>query len=349
MEKKKQQDLLKGIMAGKNKHKLLFLYKRKNSFVAQDISILEKDFDLKELAFFPFSSPLQIIQNFIKQFVFLLFSGWKYKRIYIWFADYHAFLPSLFSRINGGKTYVVNGGYDVNISNEFNYGALKNPFRAKMVKYVLNSASYCIPVTRELEPSIRSVSKNTNIITIPTGYDPDDWHFSTKKREYFATTVSITSDKERFLVKGIDRFVQLATLFPNERFLVVGTSLDFLASLIELPINLEILPPVTPKELNTIYQNSKFYAQFSRSEGLPNAICEAMLCGCIPVATDVGGISNLVSGNGILLNEWNEVKAAEEMRKLNITVLSREKCREFISSNYSLEKRKNQLFALLKN
>jgi glycosyltransferase involved in cell wall biosynthesis len=58
-------------------------------------------------------------------------------------------------------------------------------------------------------------------------------------------------------------------------------------------------------DLLPFYQSAKVYCQPSRWEGLPNALCEAMCCGCIPVATEVGGNPTAVGHTGFLVPTYN--------------------------------------------
>jgi len=71
------------------------------------------------------------------------------------------------------------------------------------------------------------------------------------------------------------------------------------------PENVDITGRVSREELRRLYRASSVYFQPSRVEGLPNAVCEAMLCGCVPVCTDVGGMKTPVSGNGYLV-PWGD-------------------------------------------
>ena len=59
--------------------------------------------------------------------------------------------------------------------------------------------------------------------------------------------------------------------------------------------NVSLLPALDRKDLVTHYNTTSIYAQLSRSEGLPNVLCEAMLCGCIPVGSPVFGIPKAVT------------------------------------------------------
>ena len=69
---------------------------------------------------------------------------------------------------------------------------------------------------------------------------------------------------------------------------------DFLGNC-NVPSNVTVIPPLEQGQLLPYYQRARVYCQSSIREGLSNALCEAMLCECIPVATDVGGNADLVT------------------------------------------------------
>src|SRR5207247_6894113 len=48
----------------------------------------------------------------VMQFYFLLFNIYKFKIVFIWFADYHSLLPVFFSRLFNKKCVINIGGYD---------------------------------------------------------------------------------------------------------------------------------------------------------------------------------------------------------------------------------------------
>ena len=64
------------------------------------------------------------------------------------------------------------------------------------------------------------------------------------------------------------------------------------------PPNVELLSYRSRGDLLPLYQRAKVYCQPSLSEGLPNSLCEAMLCGCSPVGTAVGGIPAAIGETG---------------------------------------------------
>ena len=46
---------------------------------------------------------------------------------------------------------------------------------------------------------------------------------------------------------------------------------------------------------------AKVFCQFSLAEGLPNTLCEAMLCECIPVGSSVNGIPKAIENKELLI------------------------------------------------
>jgi glycosyltransferase involved in cell wall biosynthesis len=81
-------------------------------------------------------------------------------------------------------------------------------------------------------------------------------------------------------------------------------------------------------------------------EGLPNALCEAMLCGCIAVGSDVQGVRTAMGEHGFLVPYGDVAATCDAIRKaLAADDLG---VRDWIASNFSEESRKIKLNALLK-
>ena len=54
-------------------------------------------------------------------------------------------------------------------------------------------------------------------------------------------------------------------------------------------------------------QTHRYYLQLSVMEGFPNALGEAMACGCVPIGSNVSGIPELIGDTGIVITKKNVV------------------------------------------
>jgi glycosyltransferase involved in cell wall biosynthesis len=333
--------------AGKKKS-VLFVYTSFSSFVNNDFTSLASICPVKKYCFAPVKGILKNSLEFIKQFFFLLFSGWKYDIYYCWFADYHSFLPVIFAKIFGKKSFVVIGGYDVSNMPEYHYGAFSNPFRAFFSRNTIKFADTCFPVAEALKEKILQINPGANAETLATNFDSEKFCFKDYSREKSIVTVSFTENHQRYMIKGLDRFRELCVLLPDFEFTVIGITRIAEPLFDPKPGNLILLPPVPYDQICNIYQKSSFYAQLSRSEGLPNALCEAMLSGCIPIGTNVGDIKIAVGNSGITMDEWQPELLAEFVRLNHNNIELRNTARAQILNLYHKDTRTERFNKLIR-
>jgi glycosyltransferase involved in cell wall biosynthesis len=332
----------------KDKKKILFIYTNFSSFVKTDWEILSKKHQVTKYQYKPVKGFVKTAVQFIRQFFYLLFQIWKFDALFVWFADYHSFLPVFFAKATGKKSFVVVGGYDVANIPELKYGSLSSPLRKKLTLFSIKNATLCIPVVENLEKKIKEIAPKAKTKTIYTGYkfDLKEEKRLLNEREKMVLTVSITNNRQRFLIKGLDRFRELAEFIPDFQFIIVGINEDSGPLFDPVPGNLILLPPLSKNELIDYYLKASFYAQLSRSEGLPNALCEAMLYGCIPLGTDVGGISTAIDKTGLILSNWDVISAIDYIQK-NHNQLNRKVFKNQIENKFDLKFRKEKLLDLI--
>lgn len=328
--------------------KILFVYTNFSTFVRTDFEILSEVYHVTLYQFKPVKGLVKTAWQMLRQKLFLLFNFWKYDAVFIWFADYHSFLPVLFARLFGKKSFVVIGGYDVAKIPELNYGSLMKPIRRFSSVFSLRYASYCLPVVEQLEERIKEICPSARTKTIYTGYklETNKAEIFENEREKTILTVSITDSEQRMLIKGLDRFRELAANMADFKFIIVGVKENAKNLFEPKPQNLVLLPPLNPDELTEHYLKASFYAQFSRSEGLPNALCEAMVHGCIPLGTNIGGIPSAIGNFGLIIDQWDS-KAVVSFIMSNHNTMNRSIGKRQILEKFDLKFREKELIRLI--
>lgn len=325
------------------RNRVLFVYVNFSSFVAQDHSILSSVYEVDQYRFKAVKGLAGTGIEIIKQFFFLILNIWKYKAVYVWFADYHSLFPVLFTWFLHKKSFIVVGGYDVSYLPEYNYGSFNRPIRKFFAKTALRLATVCFPVAEALGEKIKSISPGSNVEVLPTSTDNKLFKISGFERGKTILTVASTNNYQRAMIKGLDRFKELAESMADYKFTIIGIDDTFMSFFKPIPVNLNLIPQVPYSKLAEYYNKASFYAQFSRSEGLPNSLCEAMLCGCIPLGTDVGDIRLTIEGIGLVLTEWYPDDIAGFINISHNNKLLRELSRTRITAKYDPEIRRNRL------
>lgn len=331
-----------------SKQSVLFIYIDYSTFVNADYEILSSFAQVSKYQFKPVKGLFRTAFELVKELIFLIFKGYKYDSIFIWFSDYHSLLPVLFAKIFGKKSFVVIGGFDVAALPEYKYGALSNPVRAFFSRNTIKFASMCFPVAEALKKKILALNPAANCEVIATRQDSENFVFVEYERPKKIVTVSGTKNYQRLMVKGLDRFRELAISLPEFEFQIIGATDNVIKYFEPLPANLKLLPSAEYSQMKEIYTDTSFYAQFSRSEGLPNALCEAMLCGCIPLGTDVGDVRQAIGNTGLSIGEWNPEILTDFIRKNHNNNLLRDAARGRIVLLYPGGFRKERFSSLLR-
>ena len=113
-----------------------------------------------------------------------------------------------------------------------------------------------------------------------------------------------------------------------------------------MPKNIICKGRLTPEELKVLFNQTQFYLQLSNTEGFGVALCEAMLCECIPLVSDVNFLPTIVGNSGFVL-----IKRNSEMlfNLINVALNSdlsnlEQKARKRIIDNFSVVNRQRLLF-----
>jgi glycosyltransferase involved in cell wall biosynthesis len=114
------------------------------------------------------------------------------------------------------------------------------------------------------------------------------------------------------------------------------------------PKNVEFTGFLPDDEILNYYQRAKVYCQLSYREGLPTALCEAMLCECIPVGSKAAGVMAAIGDTGFYVEYGDEKGTADVIRKaLDLKNELGKKARERIKNSFPEKKRTDKLKNLI--
>jgi glycosyltransferase involved in cell wall biosynthesis len=186
---------------------------------------------------------------------------------------------------------------------------------------------------------------------IPGGFEPSLFRINSSYMARRPLSFICISDSNPDLQKinGTDLVIDLAKRFTRASFTIVA---DKKLKVSELPANVEILDSISRNDLSAQFNRHRFYIQLSITEGFPNALCEAMACGCIPVVSDVAAMPDIVQSFGgiVLKNNPESIDNAvrDAVRISERPGISADMARS-VSKRYPLERRRRELLFLIEN
>ena len=263
-------------------------------FIQDDLDLLEKHFHVSRLIGHGlrqvFYIPLQTIQSDV---------------VFCWFASVYAAVAVMFARLLGKKSIIVLGGVDVARDESLQYGLWLNRWKAILARYALTHADRVFvgdPAMKDDAVRLARYEGN-NIEYLPPGFDSEYWK-PLGEKEPLVLTVAAVGDNQRVRVKGIDTLLEAAQVLTNVRFIIIGVTAA-VARTLKVPENVAIHGLMPREELLPFYRKAKIYCQPSAREAVGYSLREAMLCGCIPVVSDVGGLRTAAAGIGMLVRPGN--------------------------------------------
>ncbi len=327
----------------KKRIKICFIGGLSQTFIRKDYEILKKHFDVDFIESPKIKSGLLIWVKYIFN------TQQKVKNCDItfsWFAGWHSAVTVFFSKLFRKKSIVVVGGYDAAYAPEINYGAFTN-FKEKFpAVYIYKKADKILVVNLSLKKGIIANAKvsGENIEYLPTGYDSRYWKLKGKKKN-IVLTVARANDIKRVKLKGLDLFAKSAKFVNDTKFIVIGVEANAKRYLEKnSPDNLELIGFFPKEKLIEYYQEAKVYCQLSIREGLPNTLCEAMLCECVPVGTKLCGIQTAMGDIGFYVSYGKPEETAELIKEaLRAPDVIGKKARERIKKLFPKEKREREL------
>jgi hypothetical protein len=344
-----------------SKKNLIFIYPKLYTFIQTEIKLLSDEFNLISINQ-NWERKILLPFNLIRQVIFLVINIRKVDTILISFGGYWSFFPALFSNLLGKKVAIVMHGTDCVSFPEIEYGNLRNPILSFVTKKSLQWASIILPVSESL---VYTENNYYSSKTLRFGYN---YHLSNIKTPYKVihnglnvldwvrdneiirnkTSFVTVLGKGKIKIKGVDLIIEVASRFPNSIFYLAGIEN---VKGYNIPKNIICKGRLTPEELKVLFNQSQFYLQLSNTEGFGVALCEAMLCECIPLVSDVNFLPTIVGDSGFVLKKRNSDMLVDLINMaLNSDIIHLEqKARKRIKDNFSVNKRKKMLLSVLTN
>lgn len=342
---------------------ILFFYSFLSSFVSKDIAILASEYNVYSHDFYS-PAKWQLPFRLISQKCFLLRHIFQADLIICQFAGYSSVLPVLFGKIFGKSSLIIVGGTDAHYFPGIGYGNWQKKYLKSATAFSFRLCTHIAPKHSSLmrfeyhydsnEPTLQGLYERmpelkTPYTEITNGYDSAQWKCNRPKRKNtFITMSSGWGYPFQINLKGIDLILAAAPHLPDCEFVILGVPDKNIFG--EIPPNVKLLPPCKNEELSEVLSEYEFYLQLSMAEGFPNSLCEAMLCECIPIGSNVFSISEIIGNTGYILNfrDVNELIALiQKVTTENKPELGKA-ARVRVAENYSWSKRANALLKLCK-
>lgn len=347
---------------------IVYIYPSRSTFILRDVEILGATYDVKAFHF-KVEQKKKLPLEFIRQFFFLLRHLRKAEAAVCHFAGFASFLPVLLCKLYRKPCLVIVAGSDAAKFPSFNYGNFTRGLYAYVTRISLKKAAHILPVHESLyyqdydyyengAPAqgyayFCPEAKNVPYTPVYYGYDASAFRIdpTVNRKPNTFVTIGNFSDPKAARRKGCDLIIDLAKRCSDFTFTIVGWNME---KPVDLPANLNLLPFTDQTGVIRALNENQFYFQLSIMEGFPNALAEAMLCGCIPIGSNVSGIPYIINGQGFVLKHRNIdelVEITDEIRGRSQESLAKLSfgARERVATEFTLENRKNKIIQIIQS
>jgi len=344
------------------KNQIIYVQPSHGSFIKVDEDILRSEFRVTDVCLNQDKGKLAYLVGLFK-LKFSMLTNPAAKLAIIWFADYHAFVAVFLARFLRIKSIVMIGGYDGVCYPEFGYGVYCHKLRGWCASYALRHTDLIIANHQALLSSqnlyydpnghpegvfqlIRGLTTKSEVIYNSTTFQKAEKVSPVRHKQILC--VGGTPRYEDVFNKGFDLIFSVAAMQRDWHFVLVGIDQLWMPRLekdfrISELSNVVILPSIPHEEVLDLMRISSIYLQPSISEGMPNALMEAMLCGCIPVGSNVSGIPTLIADQGYVFNRRNTEALRDAIHLAISSKADRQAISDSISRRFNINVRKKAL------
>ena len=310
----------------------------------------------EHLRFFPYFYLPKVGRRFYSVFMLfsiLLHSGWwlfkkQPKIILASWAFPEAVAACWLSQLFNSRFFFKVHGSDINLHG-------KIPARAKQIVNAAKHATGILSVSKALaKEMIQMGIAEKKITVIYNGVDHQQFFIAdapSTQDDYILYVGNLKHDKG--VIELLQGFSQISNEQPLLTLVFAGAGkemlrLSLLAKQLDIAEKVSFLGAVAHEKLPQLIARAKVLALPSYNEGVPNVVLEAMACGTPVLATNVGGIPEVVNANscGLLINPKSDNEVAQGLRSILAKKWDKTLIRQH-SKSFTWANNKKQLIELL--
>ena len=310
----------------------------------------------ENLRYIPYFYLPKVGRRFYSVFMFLsilMHSGWwllniKPKVILASWAFPEAVAASWISKLFGSRFFFKVHGSDINIHG-------KIPSRAQQIVNAAKRSSGILSVSQALADLMVIMGiERSKISVIYNGVDHEQFGVETKTPidgDYLLYVGNLKYDKGVLeLIKG---FAKICDHYPALNLVYAGSGIEKksiiqLSKTLNITDRVQLLGPIEHHKLPALITHARALVLPSYNEGVPNVILEAMACGTPVLATNVGGIPEVVDENfcGKLIKPRCEIAVENGLNFILNQHWDKNSIKQH-SNKFTWENNKRQLIELL--
>lgn len=222
-------------------------------------------------------------------------------------------------------------GSDVNVKCE-------NVVMRRWVCWAAKRCASVITVSRALAEKLASFGiAPERLHALPNGVDLEKFqpHADRSRRPSGADTVLLSAG-HLLEAKGHHIVIEALAELPDASLLIVGAgagerSLRDLAEKLGVSSRVQFLGHVAHEQMSEVYSAADFTVLASANEGMPNVMLESLACGTRVIATDVGGVAEVMTAPeaGVIMRSRCSKAVIEAVRTLQNVKHARRQTRKF--------------------
>ncbi|MBA6294077.1 glycosyltransferase [Colwellia sp. MB3u-70] len=274
----------------------------------------------------------------------------KPKKILASWAFPEAVSASWVSKLMNCDFYFKVHGSDINLHG-------KIPARAKQIVNASKNAKGILSVSQALADEMITMGiDKEKIHVIYNGVDHQKFQvkdsiFEPNNHNYILYVGNLK--KEKGVIELLNGFAAISAKYPTLKLLYAGpgnlsSQIASQAKNMAISDKVTLLGGVDHDQLPGLINQARLLALPSYNEGVPNVVLEAMACGTPVLATNVGGIPEVVNENicGKIISAQSDSAVAEGLDYILARYWDRESIK-LHSQQFSWENNKKQLISLL--